>query len=130
MAAGTSGRPTAAAAEEHSTGTARRARPDAAIVSTDGALEDADYGWRLEIRGVETNPGDLEMALHRALSVAPAPLLLTGRPPAHPCPCPTRWADHVHGLTSSENTMARRILCRYGRPLVAPPAARETWWTP
>ena len=36
---------------------ARRACPDAAIVSTDGALEDADYEWRLDIRGVEANRG-------------------------------------------------------------------------
>ena len=53
--------------------TARRACPDAAIVSTDGSLEDADYEWRIEIRGVETNPGDLGMAVHRELSFAPAP---------------------------------------------------------
>ena len=29
---------------------ARRACPDAAIVSTDGALESADYEWRLEVQ--------------------------------------------------------------------------------
>jgi hypothetical protein len=110
--------------------TARRACPDAAIVSADGALEDADFEWRLEMRGVETNPGDLGMAVHRELSVAPAPLLLNGRSPTHSCLCPTRWADHVHGYTSSENTMARRMFCRYGRALVAAPAARETRWTP
>ena len=31
---------------------ARRACPEAAIVSTDGALESADYEWRLEVQGV------------------------------------------------------------------------------
>lgn len=53
--------------------TARRACPDAAIVSTDGALEDAEYEWRLEIRGVEDNAGDIGMAVHRELSAAAAP---------------------------------------------------------
>jgi len=51
---------------------ARRACPDAAIVSTDGALESADYEWRLEIRGVETNTGDLGMAVQREISAEPA----------------------------------------------------------
>ncbi len=52
---------------------ARRACPDAAIVSTDGALEGADYEWRLEVRGTEAQAGDLGLAIHHALSAeAPA----------------------------------------------------------
>ncbi len=47
---------------------AHRACPDAAIVSTDGALESADYEWRLEIRGIEALPGQLGKALHRGLT--------------------------------------------------------------
>ena len=47
---------------------ARRACPGAAIVSTDGALESADYEWRLEVRGVEAHEGDLGLAIHHALS--------------------------------------------------------------
>ncbi len=69
--------------------TARRACPDAAIVSTDGALEDADYEWRLEIRGVETNPGDLGLAVHRELSAAPAPHV--GRPAQRPTVRRCHW---------------------------------------
>ncbi len=53
--------------------TARRACPDAAIVSTDGALEGADFEWRLDIRGVEANLGELGLAVHRELSAQPAP---------------------------------------------------------
>ena len=49
---------------------ARRACPDAAIVSTDGALERADYEWRLEVHGVEPQPGDLGVALHNELAPA------------------------------------------------------------
>jgi hypothetical protein len=52
---------------------ARRACPDAAILSTDGALEDADYEWRLDMRGLETNAGDMGVAVHRELTTAPAP---------------------------------------------------------
>ncbi len=48
--------------------TARRACPGAAIVSADGALESADYEWRLEVRGVEAHEGDLGLAIHHALS--------------------------------------------------------------
>jgi hypothetical protein len=48
--------------------TARRACPDAAILTTDGALMAADYEWRLEVRGVQGHPGDLGVALHRELS--------------------------------------------------------------
>ena len=47
---------------------ARRACPDAAIISTDGALESADYEWRIEVRGVEAQQGDLGETLDRALS--------------------------------------------------------------
>jgi hypothetical protein len=47
---------------------ARRACPEAAIVSTDGALESADYEWRLEVQGVQAHEGDLAMALHHALA--------------------------------------------------------------
>ena len=50
---------------------ARRACPDASIMSTDGAVESADYEWRLEVRGVEAQPGDLGVALHGALSAEP-----------------------------------------------------------
>ena len=50
---------------------ARRACPDAAIMSTDGALTSADYEWRVEVRGIETRPGDLGVALHRELSAEP-----------------------------------------------------------
>ena len=55
--------------------TARRACPGAAIVSADGALESADYEWRLEVRGVEAERGDLGLAIHHTLSAeAPAPV--------------------------------------------------------
>jgi hypothetical protein len=47
---------------------ARRACPDAAIISTDGALESTDYEWRIDVRGVEARPGDLGEALDRTLS--------------------------------------------------------------
>jgi hypothetical protein len=50
---------------------ARRACPNAAIMSTDGALTSADYEWRVEVRGIETRPGDLGVALHRELSAEP-----------------------------------------------------------
>ena len=49
---------------------ARRACPGAAIVSADGALESADYEWRLEVRGVEAREGDLGLAIHHALGRA------------------------------------------------------------
>jgi hypothetical protein len=54
---------------------ARRACPDAAILSTDGALESADYEWRLEVRGAEAQAGDLGLAIQHALS--------GGAPPTH-----------------------------------------------
>jgi len=54
---------------------ARRACPDAAIVSTDGALEDADYEWRLDVRSIEAAAGEVGIAVHRELSAAPAPHL-------------------------------------------------------
>ena len=50
---------------------ARRACPDASIICTDGAIESADYEWRLEVRGVEGQPGDLGVALHTMLSAEP-----------------------------------------------------------
>ena len=50
---------------------ARRACPDASILSADGALEDADYEWRLEVRSMQANPGDLGVALHSELSEQP-----------------------------------------------------------
>lgn len=62
---------------------ARRACPDAAIISTDGALEDADYEWRLEVRGARSHAGDLGVALHRALA---------GEEPAHASARSRRWA--------------------------------------
>ncbi len=64
---------------------AHRACPDAVIMSADGALTSADYEWRIEVRGVETRPGDLGAALHRELSAEPthvesaAPKTLGGR---------------------------------------------------
>lgn len=58
----------------------RRACPGAAIVSADGALESADYEWRLEVRGVEAHQGDLGLAIHDALS-AEVPAHVTRRPP-------------------------------------------------
>ena len=42
-------------------------------MSTDGALTSADYEWRVEVRGIETRPGDLGVALHRELSTEPTP---------------------------------------------------------
>jgi hypothetical protein len=48
--------------------TARRACPEANILSLDGALEGADYEWRLDVRGVMTHTGDLGAALHRELA--------------------------------------------------------------
>ena len=47
---------------------ARSACPNAAIVTTDGALEGADYEWRLEVRGMAEQAGDLGVALQRALT--------------------------------------------------------------
>jgi hypothetical protein len=47
---------------------ARSACPDAAFETTDGALEGADYEWRIEVRGTSENAGDLGGALERELS--------------------------------------------------------------
>ncbi len=47
---------------------ARLACPDAAIESVDGALEGADYEWRIEVRGIREHPGDLGAAVQRELS--------------------------------------------------------------
>ena len=46
----------------------RRACPGAAVISTDGALTSEDYEWRVEVRGIAPQPGDLGVALHRELS--------------------------------------------------------------
>jgi hypothetical protein len=46
----------------------RRARPGAAVSTTDGAVEGADYEWRLDVRCVEESPGDLGLALRAELS--------------------------------------------------------------
>jgi hypothetical protein len=46
----------------------RHARPDAAIVTTDGVTNGADYEWRVEVHGLEDSPGDLGVALQRELS--------------------------------------------------------------
>jgi hypothetical protein len=51
---------------------AHRACPDAVIMSADGALTSADYEWRIEVRGVETRPGDLGAALLHELAGEPA----------------------------------------------------------
>lgn len=47
---------------------ARRARPGAAVTTTDGAVEGADYEWRLELRCIEEVEGDLGLALRSELS--------------------------------------------------------------
>jgi hypothetical protein len=47
---------------------ARSACPDAAFETTDGALEGADYEWRIEVRATRENAGDLGAALERELS--------------------------------------------------------------
>jgi hypothetical protein len=49
----------------------RSACPDADLVTTDGALEGADYEWRIEVRGLSENAGDLGLALQRMLSGTP-----------------------------------------------------------
>ena len=62
---------------------ARRACPDAAIVSTDGALEEADYEWRLDIRSVEAAAGRRRdrraPRAHRRTGAAPAAPLRSAR---------------------------------------------------
>ena len=45
--------------------------PDASILSADGALENADYEWRLEVRGLQLHAGDLGVAIHHELSEQP-----------------------------------------------------------
>jgi hypothetical protein len=47
---------------------AQSACPDADFESTDGALEGADYEWRIEVRGLRQYAGDLGWALQRELS--------------------------------------------------------------
>jgi|SRR6516162_8850664 hypothetical protein len=52
--------------------TARRACPEASIVSSDGAVEAEDYEWRLDVRGPRFEAGELGVALHRELTIKPA----------------------------------------------------------
>ena len=52
--------------------TARRACPDASIVSTDGAVDAQDYEWRLDVQRAESEAGELGVALHRELTARPA----------------------------------------------------------
>ena len=52
--------------------TARRACPDASIVSSDGALDAEDYEWRLDVRAMQSEAGELGAALHRELTAKPA----------------------------------------------------------
>ena len=47
---------------------ARAACPDATFETTDGALEGADYEWRIEVRGLSDHAGDFGAALQRELS--------------------------------------------------------------
>lgn len=47
---------------------ARTACPGADIETADGAVEGADYEWRLEVRGVQQHAGDLGLALQQELS--------------------------------------------------------------
>jgi hypothetical protein len=48
--------------------TARRACPEATILSLDGAFEGADYELLLCVRGAVAHTGDIGTALHRALA--------------------------------------------------------------
>lgn len=47
---------------------ARAVCPEAEFETTDGALEGADYEWRIEVRGVSEHAGDFGAALQRELS--------------------------------------------------------------
>jgi hypothetical protein len=47
---------------------ARSACPEADLETTDGALEGADYEWRIEVRGMSAHAGDFGAALQRKLS--------------------------------------------------------------
>ena len=51
---------------------ARSACPDAAVMSTDGALTSEDYEWRVDVRGIAARSGDLGVALQRELSAESA----------------------------------------------------------
>jgi hypothetical protein len=65
---------------------ARRACPDAAFMSTDGARLSAEYEWRVEVRGIEARAGDLGVALHRELSGETTPVASPWRLPlGHRC---------------------------------------------
>jgi hypothetical protein len=64
--------------------TVRQACPDAAIISTDGAITSEDYEWRIEVRGVAGRLGELGLSLHRMLCTGlsegdVAPLQMIGR---------------------------------------------------
>jgi hypothetical protein len=77
-----------------------RACPDAEVSSTDGALESADYEWRLDVQGRESAAGHLGHALHRELSAEPprrghAPHPTTGRR------CPWGWTPRFSGRPRS-----------------------------
>jgi hypothetical protein len=47
---------------------ARLACPGADIAITDGAVEGADYEWRLDVSGIQEGAGDLGVRLHHELS--------------------------------------------------------------
>ena len=66
---------------------AGRACPDAAIVATDGSAEQADYEWRIEVRGVTASEGELGEALHHVLTTRPLAhrRRLAGRAAARHC---------------------------------------------
>jgi len=68
--------------------TARRACPEASIVSSDGAVEAEDYEWRLDVRGPRFEAGELGVALHRELTIKPAHHVrrLARRRAARTCP--------------------------------------------
>lgn len=80
---------------------ARRACPDASILTIDGALDWADYEWRLDVRAVVTSSGDLGSALHRELS----------RQPAAPPRAPARRAPRLAPVPLGDSAQAS------GRPL-------------
>jgi len=52
--------------------TARRACPQASIVTADGAVEGEDYEWRLDVRDSQIEEGELGIALQRELTLKPA----------------------------------------------------------
>src|ERR1700722_1213701 len=50
---------------------ARKACPDASILSADGALEAPYYEWRLEVRGMQLHSDALGVAFHPELAEPP-----------------------------------------------------------